>query len=78
MRNLIFGGIGVLWGGNMLLATFIQLLNGTLFDGPNNGYVAGKLSGVFFAVLMFGAGLYYLVKGCQQTYARRMQRAAGR
>jgi hypothetical protein len=58
MRNKIFGGIGILWGGAALLRWFTS---GT----PNGGasaYQDGQSAGVIFAALMLVAGLYYFFR----------------
>jgi hypothetical protein len=58
MRNIIFGGIGVLWGGGILLYSF---LGGGLRAGGASG--AGQVAGTIFGLLLFGVGLFYLVTG---------------
>jgi hypothetical protein len=58
MRNRIFGGIGVVWGGWILIAAMINGL-----PQGQGAYVQGQWIGLGFGVLMFGAGLYYLIKG---------------
>ena len=57
MRNRIFGGIGVLWGGAILA-------NWLLADTPSGSaaYNAGTTAGVVFGAIMFVAGLYYLFR----------------
>lgn len=74
MRNLIFGGIGLFWGGSMLLGTFLQLISGKFNLGANGAYAAGQMFGVVFSVLMFSAGLYYFVKGWKQSYGSTARR----
>lgn len=58
MRNRVFGAIGVIWGGIVLLSVFTR-------GGPSGGgaYGAGQSAGLVFGALLFIAGLYYLVKG---------------
>lgn len=58
MRNRIFGGIGVLWGGAMLLRTYFG-------GGPvgSGAYRAGQIAALVFAALLVLAGSYYLIKG---------------
>ncbi|GIX05005.1 MAG: hypothetical protein KatS3mg114_0874 [Planctomycetaceae bacterium] len=58
MRNVIFGGIGVLWGGGILL---YSLLGGDPRAG--GAYGAGQAAATIFGLLMFAAGLYYLITG---------------
>lgn len=58
MRNRIFGGIGVLLGGAMLVRG--------LFGGSPQGegaYATGQTTGLVFGALLFVVGLYYLIKG---------------
>ncbi|HEX4610318.1 MAG TPA: hypothetical protein VH092_19160 [Urbifossiella sp.] len=58
MRNLIFGGIGVLWGGAIVLYA--------LFGGgprAEGAYGAGQAGGAVFGFVMFAAGLFYLING---------------
>ena len=59
MRNRIFGGIGVLWGGGVLVS---KLISGHWISG-SGAYASGQISGLAFAILLFGVGLYYLIKG---------------
>lgn len=47
MRNRILGGIGVLWGGALLVDKFVM----------------GHDAAVIFGFAMFLAGGYYLLKG---------------
>ncbi len=58
MRNRIFGGIGVVWGGLMLVSAFLR-------GGPrgSGAYAAGQNAALVFAVVMVLVGGYYLVKG---------------
>ncbi len=58
MRNVIFGGIGVLWGGGILLYWFLG--GGGRGEGA---FGAGQAVGAVFGVLLFGAGLFYLISG---------------
>ena len=59
MRNRIFGAIGVIWGGAILIS---RLLKGSMVEG-SGAYAGGQLVSLIFAVLLFGVGLYYLIKG---------------
>jgi len=57
MRQRVFAGIGVVWGGLILVRR--------LFAGPptgSNAYAAGQIAGVVVGALLFGVGLYYLVR----------------
>ncbi|MCA9284649.1 MAG: hypothetical protein KDA22_05520 [Phycisphaerales bacterium] len=58
MRNRIFGALGVLWGGAMLVSAFFR-------GGPqgSGAYLAGQIGGLVFALLMLGVGAYFLFKG---------------
>jgi hypothetical protein len=62
MRNRIFGAIGVIWGGLMLVGAFFR-------GGPqgSGSYAAGQTAALVFAVLLVVVGGYYLVKGGQKT-----------
>jgi hypothetical protein len=62
MRNRIFGVIGVVWGGLMLVGAFLR-------GGPqgSGSYAAGQNAGLVFAVLLVVVGGYYLFKGGQKT-----------
>jgi len=58
MRNRIFGAVGVLWGGAILVS-------GLLRDAPqaSEAYARGQSIGFVFGGLLFAVGLYYLIKG---------------
>lgn len=58
MKNRIFGGIGVLWGGAVLVSSMLK-------GGPegNGAYGAGQTGGLVFAGLLLVVGLYFLIKG---------------
>lgn len=56
MRNKIFGGIGILWGGAILLR---GLLVGTSGSGS---YQSGQWAGVAIGALFLIAGLYTFFK----------------
>jgi hypothetical protein len=58
MRNRIFGLIGVLWGGAMLVSAFSQ--GGAQGSGA---YAAGQNAALVFAVVLVAVGGYYLLKG---------------
>jgi hypothetical protein len=64
MRNVIFGGIGVLWGGGILLYTFLA-------GGARSGgaFGAGQVAGLVFGLLLFGVGLFYLINGIRDVSA---------
>jgi hypothetical protein len=64
MRNLIFGGIGVLWGGGIFL---YSLLSGGARSGGAHG--AGQVAGFVFGLLLFGVGLFYLINGIRSMSA---------
>ncbi len=59
MRNRIFGAIGVVWGGFVLAGVFQRGTPG----GGDAAYNFGYMIGVGFGLLMFAAGLYYLIRG---------------
>lgn len=58
MRNKIFGGIGILWGGGIVLA---RLLSNSPSAEPG-AYQTGQSAAFWFGVAMLGAGLYYFFK----------------
>jgi hypothetical protein len=62
MRNRIFGAIGVIWGG-------LILVNAYLSGGPrgSGSYAAGQTGALVFAVVMVLVGGYYLLKGGQKA-----------
>lgn len=62
MRNRIFGAIGVIWGGVMLVSALFR-------GGPqgSGAYAAGQNAALVFAVLLVLVGGYYLVKGGKTT-----------
>jgi hypothetical protein len=57
MTNRVFGAIGVIWGGLMLVNAFL--------GGPqgSGSYAAGQTAALVFAVLLVLVGGYYLAKG---------------
>lgn len=58
MRNKIFGGIGILWGGSIVIRWFMS-------DTPSSGnsaYQAGYSAAVIFGLILFLVGLYYFFK----------------
>ena len=58
MRQRILGAIGVLWGGTLLT---LHLIRGA--RSPEGGaYAAGRSVALIFAALLFGVGLYYLLR----------------
>jgi hypothetical protein len=64
MRDVILGGIGVLWGGGIFLYT---LLAGGARSGGAHG--AGQVAGFVFGLLLFGVGLFYLINGIRSMNA---------
>ncbi|MGH8710499.1 MAG: LPXTG cell wall anchor domain-containing protein [Burkholderiales bacterium] len=58
MRNKIFGGIGILWGGAIVIWWLVT-------EAPESGsaaYQSGQYAAVVFGVLMLLAGLYFFFK----------------
>ena len=57
MRNKTFGGIGIVWGGAILL-------NWLTADTPagSAAYQGGHIAAVVFGAVMLAAGLYYFFK----------------
>ena len=70
MRNRIFGLIGMLWGGGIVLA---GLLRGP--GGGDGAYQGGHIAGYFFGFVMFVVGFYYLVKGSNAKATASERRA---
>jgi hypothetical protein len=64
MRKIILGAIGVVWGGGVLLASWLR-------GGPSGqgAYGAGQVVGLIFGVLLLVAGAYALVTGLQDRQA---------
>ena len=58
MRNKIFGAIGLIWGGGILVSTFFAG-GGT---AGSDAYAAGHTAGVIFGALLFIVGGYYLFR----------------
>ena len=58
MRNLIVGGIAALWSGAVLVSALVR-------GGPRGegAYLAGQISALLFAALVFVVGLYYFIDG---------------
>jgi hypothetical protein len=59
MRNQIFGAIGVLWGGAILIYGLF-LNNAPVSNNP--AYRTGQTAGLLMGGVLFAAGLYYLTK----------------
>jgi hypothetical protein len=59
-KNRIFGLIGVVWGGGIVLA---RLARGSADAAANPAYASGQTTAVVFGALLFVVGLYYLIKG---------------
>ncbi len=57
-RNRIFGIIGALWGGGVVISGFFRS-----FAPDNSAYAAGQIGGLLLGGLMFAVGLYYAIKG---------------
>ena len=57
MRNKIFGGIGIFWGGAILLR---WLISGN--TAGSGAYQSGQSAAVIFGAVMLAAGLYYFFK----------------
>ena len=57
MRDKIFGSIGVLWGGAIVISAFVR-------DLPQGSpeYVRGQMMGFAFGALLFVVGAYYLLR----------------
>jgi hypothetical protein len=57
MRNRIFGAIGIIWGGGILISTLMR-------GGPQGrgSYAAGEYGGITFGALLLIAGIYTFFK----------------
>lgn len=62
MRNRICGAIGVLWGGAILLKSYLS-------GGPvgSGAFLAGQIAALLFAALLVVVGAYYLMKGSRPS-----------
>jgi hypothetical protein len=58
MRNRILGAIGAVWGGAILIRTY-------LVGGPqgSGAYRGGQIAAIAFAAVMLAVGSYYLIRG---------------
>jgi hypothetical protein len=56
-RNRIFGIVGTVWGGAVVLSALFRVLS----DNP--AYAAGQIGGFIVGGLLFCVGLYYAIKG---------------
>lgn len=61
MRNKIFGAIGFLWGGGILVSNFFGG-GGTVVS---DAYAAGHTAGVAFGAVLFIVGGYYLFRSAR-------------
>ncbi len=61
MRNKIFGAVGVIWGGAVLVSAFLR-------GGPegSGAYAAGNAAGIAFGALLFIVGGYFLIRGSKK------------
>jgi hypothetical protein len=56
MRDRIFGGIGIVWGG-------LVLINGLVAGAQGSGaYATGRSGGMVFGGLLLCTGLYYVLR----------------
>jgi hypothetical protein len=60
MRNIIFGVIGVLWGGAIVLRGMPE---------PDSAYAAGQFTAFLLGLLMIGAGAWALRRGIRNRRA---------
>ena len=56
-RNRIFGIIGTVWGGAVVISALFRVLS------DNAAYAAGQIGGFILGALLFCVGLYYAIKG---------------
>lgn len=58
MKRKLLGVLGVVWGGGLLA---LHVARGAR-SGGMGGYAAGRGPALVFAGLLFGVGLYYLLR----------------
>jgi hypothetical protein len=58
LRNQVFGAIGVVWGGLILLRAFLVGL-----PGGSGAYRHGHIAGLLFAALLVLVGGYFVLNG---------------
>jgi hypothetical protein len=56
MRNKIFGTIGIIWGGGIVLSWLFSPGS----SGGSEAYQAGQSGAVIFGVIMLALGIYYV------------------
>jgi len=66
MLTRILAIIATIWGGGVILS-------GLLGSGPEGGgaYVQGQGIGLLFGAVLFGVGVFYLIKGGKKTTSRK-------
>jgi len=70
MRNLIFGGIGVVWGGGIILYSIFNNNDPPETKAGRAGQIAGTITGV----LLFGVGLVYFIMGVRAVIPSQPKR----
>lgn len=61
MRNRIFGLVGVLWGGAVLVSPFVRGL-----PQGSAAYAKGQAAGFVFGAILAIVGAYYLFRGTKE------------
>jgi hypothetical protein len=56
-RNRIFGIVGTVWGGAVVISALFRVLS------DNTAYAAGQIGGFILGGLLFCVGLYFAIKG---------------
>lgn len=69
MRNIVFGVIGIPWGGGMT----VRLLMGEVQTG-NGTYGAGLIIGQIMGVMMLFASLYYFFKPSEEVTSKKKKK----
>jgi hypothetical protein len=66
MLTRILAAIGALWGGGILLSAFLG-------SGPegSGAYAQGQAAGFIFGAVLFGVGMFYLIKGGKKSTPRK-------
>lgn len=70
MRNVIFGGIGTVWGLGILIYSIAK-------EGPEGqgAYGGGQIAGLVLGVLLFGVGAFYLIPAPMELKEEKEERS---
>jgi hypothetical protein len=70
VRNRVFGAIGVIWGGFILINALFRGVQ----PAQNAAGQSGQYVGLGFGVLLFTAGLYYLIRGDGSGFGKKKKK----